>query len=80
MTTNSSARPAAAQQAEMAPRAAITPTDISLAAPAEPVADLAAMKARFAADFAAGLVAGHRDGGPHRPQVLHRLTDDGIAT
>ena len=66
--------------ADAGPRAAITPTDISQAAPAAPGAALAAMQARFTADFAAGLMGRHHNSYQHRARVLRQLAEDESAT
>ncbi len=56
--------------------AAINPTDISQAAHGPPVADLAGMEARFAADFADGLMGRLHNTFQHRSRVLRQLAED----
>ena len=55
---------------------AITPTDVSLRAPSPlpASAELAAMRARFLADFSGGLMGQHHNTFQHRSRVLRQLT------
>lgn len=54
---------------------AISPTDVSLAAPNAPSAGLTAMRDRFLNDFADGLVGRHHNSYQHRSRILRQLAD-----
>jgi hypothetical protein len=69
-------RPAANSAKSEVSRPAITPTDISHVAHGPPVADLPGMEARFAADFADGLMGRLHNTFQHRSRVLRQLAED----
>jgi hypothetical protein len=69
-------RPTANAAKSEVPRPAITPTDISHVAHGPPVADVAGMEARFAADFANGVMGQLHNTFQHRSRVLRQLADD----